>query len=1035
MEFRVLGPVEVWLAGRPAAAGHARQRAVLAVLLLEAGHMVPLGVLIDRVWGENPPQSVRNVVYGYVARLKAVLASGQDSGVTLSRHQGGYLLQASPQQVDLYRFRGLVTEARAAAGAGDERAAVALDEAVALWQGPPLGGVDSPWLKAMRATLELERTAAVLDLNDIRLRCGQHGALVSELVEQATESPADERLIGQLMLALYRSGRQPEALRWFEETRRHLANELGANPGPDLRAVHERILHADPALAAPGRVSGGRAGPIPRELPADAPSFTGRAAELAKLGDLLATPTGTQTSARTNQAAAASAGDRRVTAAVISAVSGTAGVGKTALAVHWAHQAADRFPDGQLYVNLRGYDPDRPMTAAEALSGFLRALGVPGQDIPPGQDERAARYRSLLSDKQMLVVLDNASAVEQVRPLLPGCAACAVLVTSRDSLAGLVAWHGAARLDLDLLPLAEAVRLLRALIGARVDADWDAAAALAAQCCRLPLALRVAAELAVARPGASLAALVDELADQQGRLDLLDADGDPRTAVRAVFSWSYRHLDTPAARAFRLAGLHPGPDFDAYAVAALSGTTLERARRALDVLVRAHLIQPAGPDRYSLHDLLRAYARELAANQDGEEQLRAALTRLFDHYLHTAAVAMDTLHPAERHRRPSIPDPVTPAPPVTDPAAAQAWLDAERAALVAAGHAVAHDFPARATQLAATLFRYLDSGSHYPEAIIIHSYARDAARRVADRAAEATALDSLGVVFYRQGDYRQATGRFQEALVLFRQSGDRSGEARTLHHLGMVFHVQGQYQRAIDLAWQTVELFRETGDQFGEAQALEALGLLTRQRGRYQDATSHHRRALALRRELGDVSGQAYSLDNLGTVYLRQGSYEVAARRLHQALKLFRQVGDRSGEADVLINLGAVYLGQRHPSRAASHIEQALALSREIGDQDSEADALNGLGDVLVATGRSDEAYASHIAALQLARQIGDRYQQARAHDGLGYACQAVDDAVEARRHWQEALTLFTEIGVPEADEVRERLATNPDQRQREPSG
>ncbi len=1034
MEFGILGPVEVWV-DRPAIAGHARQRAVLAVLLLDLGRAVPLEALIDRVWGEDPPSSVRNVVYGYVARLKALLTTGHDPGVSLSRRPGGYLLQAGPGRVDLGRFRRLVADA--AAAGDDERAGAALGDAVVLWRGPALAGLDSPWLNAMRATLELERSAAMLDLNDIRLRRGEPGALAGELTAQAATAPADERLIGQLMLALYRCGRQAEALRWFEQTRRHLADELGADPAPSLAALHQQILRADPSLAAgpgPGsaRPASRPAVPVPRELPADVPAFTGRAAELAELDRLLGPPAAAA-AAGPGRAGGTPAGEAPAPAAVISAVSGTAGVGKTALAIHWAHRAVGRFPDGQLYVNLRGYDPDRPMPAVDALAGFLRALGGPGQDIPPDQNERAARYRSLLAQKRMLVVLDNASQAEQVRPLLPGTPGCAVLVTSRDALAGLVARDGAVRLDLDLLPPGDAVSLLRELIGDRAEADPNAAAELAGYCCRLPLALRVAAELAAARPAVLLKDLVAELADQQRRLDLLDAADDPRTAVRAVFSWSYRHLDPDTARAFRLAGLHPGPDFDPYATAALTGMTCDQARQLLHVLARAHLIRPTGPDRYAMHDLLQAYARDLAT-QDGDDEQRAALTRLFDHYLYTAATAMDTLHPGEQHRRPRILAATTPSPPVASPAAARTWLDAERATLVAAvAHTAHHGWPAHTTRLAATLFRYLDAGSHYPEAITIHGHARAAARAAGDRAAEARALNALGGVHLRLGDYQQAAVLLHRALVLFRRTGDIGGQARALHNLGNVYRQQGRYQQAAGLLREAVQGAHEIGDRLGEARALDNLGVVCRLQGRYQQAVSYHRRALALAEELGARYGQAFALDNLGAVYLRQGRHHEAVGSLKRALILFRQAGDRLGEADVLINLGAAYLGQRELPQAARYLREALALSRETGERAGEAEALNGLGDVLLATGQPHDAGASHATALDLASRIGDEYQQARAHDGLGHACNASGDPDQARRHWQEALSLFAGLGAPEADQVRAKLADPNDHVSRNP--
>ena len=507
-------------------------------------------------------------------------------------------------------------------------------------------------------------------------------------------------------------------------------------------------------------------------------------------------------------------------AATVICVSGTAGVGKTALAVHWARRVRAAFPDGQLYVNLRGYDPGQPVPAGDALAGFLRALGVPGQDIPREVDERAAAYRTLLDGRRILVVLDNASAVEQVRPLLPGSPSSLVLVTSRDSLAGLVARHGARRLDLDRLPQQDAVALLRALIGDRAESQPDATATLARRCARLPLALRIAAELAAASPVMTLAQLAGELADEQRRLDLLDAGGDPGSAIRGVFSWSYGHLPDEEARAFRLLGLSPGPDIDARAAAALTGTPPAQASLMLELLARTHLIHRTRTGRYGLHDLLRAYAAGLAAAGDAEGERHTALTRLFDYYLAAAAAAMDTLVPAERHLRPRAPGAGEPAPALAgpaDPAAARAWLDTERAVLVAVStHAAAGGWPAHATGLAGTLYRYLETGGHYPDAITIHSAARQAARRTGDRAAEATALTNLGIVDWRQGRYRQAAGHHRQALKVSQQIGDRSGEATALNNLGIIYERQGRHQQAADHYRQTAILSAELDDQSGE---------------------------------------------------------------------------------------------------------------------------------------------------------------------------------------------------------------------------
>jgi tetratricopeptide (TPR) repeat protein len=675
-------------------------------------------------------------------------------------------------------------------------------------------------------------------------------------------------------------------------------------------------------------------------------------------------------------------------------------------------------------VNLRGYDPDQPVTAADVLARFLRALGVPGEDIPPGEDERAARYRSRLAGKRMLIVLDNAGSARQVRPLLPGTPSCTVVVTSRDALAGLVARNGAARLDLDLLPPQDAVGLLRALIGARVDAEPEAAALLVEQCSRLPLALRVAAELAGTRADAPLARLVDELADQQQRLSLLDAGGDPRTEIRAVFSWSCRHLDTSAAQAFRLAGLHPGPEFCPYAVAALTGATLADSRGVLDTLVRAHLIQQARPGRYAMHDLLRAYAHDLAAAHEDQDGQHAALTRLLDYYLHSAAAAMDTLHPAERHRRPRIPPASTPAPRVTEPTVARAWLDAERANLVAiTAHAAGHGWPAHATRMAATLFRYLYLGSYSQEAIIIHTRARAAARQTGDHAAEATALDHIAGVYWQQSRYQQAAEHLQQALALFQQIGDRSREAGSLGNLSIIGYAQGRYQEAIALNAQALDAYRQAGDLSGEMRCLVNLGNAEERQGRYQQAARHHQQAVALAQKLDDRFTGHAALINFGTVRMREGDLQQAVSCLSQGLDFCRETGDRYRQADALTRIGDVRLRQGLPQEACDLIQEALALYREISDRSGEADALNSLGEALWAAGQHSRAYTSHTAACAIASDIGDRYQQARAHNGLAHAHNALARPVEAREHWEKALALYTQLGTPEADEVRAQLA------------
>jgi tetratricopeptide (TPR) repeat protein len=676
-----------------------------------------------------------------------------------------------------------------------------------------------------------------------------------------------------------------------------------------------------------------------------------------------------------------------------------------------------------LYVNLRGYDPDRPTPPADALAGFLRALGVGGQDIPPEEDERVARYRSLLAGMRVLVVLDNAGSVEQVRPLLPGSPACAVVVTSRDSLAGLVARDGAARVDLDLLPLPDAVRLLRDLIGDRAAADPGATEALAQRCCRLPLALRVAAELAIARPGQPLTAFAAELAGQQRPLDLLDAGGDPRTAVRAVFSWSYRHLDADAARAFRLAGLAPAADFDPYALAALTGSDLGEARRMLDVLAKAHLIQPAGTGRYAMHDLLRAYASGLAAIHDGDDGQHAALTRLLDHYLSTAAAAVDTLYPADRSRRPQVDSAATPAPPLSDTVAAQAWLEGERPALtVLSQFAATRGWPGHATRLSGTLRHYLDVGGHYPEAILIHDAARVAARQQGDRAAEGAAVKALGSVDGYQGRFSQAAGRFLEARALLREAGDRVGEGLVLSNLGATHHEMGHYEEAIGFYGQALSVQRETGDRAGEAVTLGNLGALMGLRGRHHEATQVLQQSLSIARDIGDRFSECWIMACLGEVALERGDYEQADDLLCQALALARADGYRHREHNVLTVAGTLRGRQGRTEAATRHLHEALAICRELGDRDGESVALNRLGEVHFAAGQPSDARDRYAAALGLATENGNRPEQGLAHEGLGNAHHALGDTGAADRHWRAALAIYTDLGVPEAARVRAHL-------------
>ncbi|BCY08696.1 tetratricopeptide repeat protein [Actinoplanes sp. L3-i22] len=982
-EFGVLGVVQARIDGRLAELGHARQRSVLGILLVEAGRPVTVDQLIDRVWGGHAPQRAAGALYSYLSRLRGAIA-GADR-VEIRREPGGYLLTVDPQTVDLHRFRRLMTQARAAEP--DRAAADLITQALGLWRADPFAGLDTPWLDGMRRTLLGERFAAELDRNDVLLRLGRHGELLAGLLAAVAEHPLDERLAGQAMLALYRCGRQADADEQYRRIRRGLADELGSDPGAALRRLHEQILAAEPALEVP---AGGPGAPVaapvqvPAQLPADVRAFTGRTEELAALDRLLVSPGGDEPPL------------------TVALLSGTAGVGKSALAVRWAHRVRDAFPDGQLYVNLRGYDAEQPVAVGDALAGFLSALGIRGPEIPAGTDERAGRYRSEVTGRRMLVLLDNASSVEQVRPLLPGTGSCLVLITSRDSLPGMVAVHGAERVNLDLLPLGDALGLLRRLIGVRVDEEPAAAEVLARSCARLPLALRIAAELAADRGDVPLTELVAELGDHRVRLDLLDAGGDPRAEVRAVFSWSYRNLPAAAARVFRLLGLHPGETAHVDAVAALTDTDPGEARRLLGVLVRASLVQAGRGGRYSMHDLLRAYAGELAAGHDPEPERRAALTRLFDHYLAGSVAATATLYPQDG------------AAVDGDPDAARAWIEAERPNLaVVCTYATAHGWYRHTVELAETLFRYLDAGGPAVEAVTVTASAVAAAQAGGDRAAQARALSHLGRLHRRQGRPHKAAETYRQALDLYAQLGEPAAEAMVLRNLGSVDWLLGDYRQAAEHYQRAWTRYEQLADDAGQADALVRLGLIDARLGDEKQAEQRFTSALELYTALGDPFSEAYVLSLLARLPHRPAPLEQAAAALEQSLGTVRRSGDRTAEAYVLSDLAAVLAGQDRLAEAAGHLRAALVLHRRIGDRASEAEALNDLGRVLRAGGDIGEARVQHGQALELSEEIGDRYETARAHDGIAAALREAGDLDRARSHQQRAGQLFAELRVP----------------------
>jgi tetratricopeptide (TPR) repeat protein len=737
-------------------------------------------------------------------------------------------------------------------------------------------------------------------------------------------------------------------------------------------------------------------------LPDDLVGFTGRTDELRRLRRTLHD------------------GLRAGSPVVISAIAGMAGVGKTQLAVHAGHLLHAELPFEQmLFVNLRGFHPDPaqpPADPAAVLDGFLRLLGVPGQQIPHGLAARAAAFRTRLAGVRALVVLDNAATADQVRPLLPATPGCLTLVTSRRSLTDL---DPATHVAVEVFTPDEASAFLAGAVPASVPAglDPDAAARIARRCGYLPLALSLVAGHIRGTPGWTLT-------DHADRLDERHAHRRLDSAVELALDLSYQHLPAAQRRLLRLASLHPGQDVDAYAAAALAGSDPVTARADLDSLGADHLLQVSGPGRYTFHDLVRAYATTRSHDEDRPAERRAALTRLFDHYLATTAAAMDAVHPAEAHLRPEIAPAATAGPDLTDPDIALNWLDNERLTLVTvAGHTVAHGWPDHTVRLARLLFRYL-TGGHFTDALIVHGHALQAARDGDDRTAQRYALNNLGAACMGLGRHEQAAQHLQQAVDLFRRADDPDGQARALGNLGIVEQRLTRYPAATGHFAQARALFQQAGNPAGEARTLNNLGILATLQSDHDAAADHCRQALELYRRIGDQTGEAHALNTLGDTAVRSGRFDAAEDYLRQGMALFRQLGNREGEANALDTLGTLQVRLGRPAQATEHFERALAIVRESGDRTTETWVLNGLGEAAQLAGDPETAIVHHTAARAVATELGDRGQLARAHAGLAHA---TDDPA----HFQEALALYTDLGLPEADEIRERLLVLlPDQRE-----
>ncbi|MEV6239272.1 BTAD domain-containing putative transcriptional regulator [Lentzea sp. NPDC051838] len=969
VRIQVLGSTRAWHGGVELELGPPGRRAVLGLLVLAEGESVSTPDLMDALWGDRPPRSAANVLQTHVKHLRRLLEPGRtsrSSSEVLPYANSGYALNLNAVDIDLMAFHRLVSQVTDDLG----DVAKTLGEALGLWHGRPLADLPALATHPKVVALVAKHREVLARHADAMITIGAAAEVLPVIAEVAADQPLDEASQARLIRAYHAVGRRSMAFQTYHEVRDRLVEELGIDPGPELRAAHTALLHDDDSAATTRSKPALR---VPRQLPPKPPGFTGRAATLSTLDGLV--PSG-------------------VDGVTIIAVSGTAGVGKTALAVHWAHRVRDAFPDGQLYVNLRGHSKGGAMPPIEVLAQFLTALEVPAERVPVDLETAAAMYRTLTTDRRVLVLLDNAAGPDQVRPLLPAGPAC-VVVTGRDRMTGLVALHGARQVTLDVLSPEDSLELLAHVLGPeRIRAEPVAAAELAKLCAHLPLALRIAAANLADHPVRGISDHVADLRDSNV-LSALAVQGDEQTAVSTAFDLSYAALPAAARRLFRLLSLAPGPDVRTEAVAALAGTDLETAARLLDRLAAAHLVEPHPPGRYGFHDLLRRYAAERA--QVEENDLDAARRRLYDWYLGGVDGAARLLYP--HMLRLSVPESVSRLPPgVTE---ASAWLDAELGNLVAA----VRDGPRPAVWLLADSLRgYFWMCTRQVEWLAVAVAALVAAEQEGGPRERAAARLSLADLYFRQGRYGDAVHHYTHAQLQARQAGWVEAQAAVLGNLGLVYWQSGRLDAAAVRFRRCLALSRAVGQPAGEAVALANLGLVHWEMGLLAEAAEHYTLALRRYRQIGSHYGEALNLGNLGQTQRARGLHTEAVDLLTRAIALHHETGNRSGEALAHSWLAATLLDLDRSGEALSHARTGLSLAQETGDPRPEVEALAALAAVDVRLGHRADAVRRYRQALGLVRSTGDRYPEIDIL--LGLATVTADESLA-----RQALTLAERAG------------------------
>jgi DNA-binding SARP family transcriptional activator/tetratricopeptide (TPR) repeat protein len=1034
IEFKILGPLEILAGGRRGATISPQLWCVLVSLLMSPNVSVSIEVLIDRVWDDNPPPKARSTIRSYIWRIDRALSQVADDTVHMRRQAHGYALEVDPQVVDLHRFHSLRRQSDSLAESGEIRhAAVLLQEAEALWRGPALAGLPGAWIGRTRDSLGEELRSAAARRIDLELTLGRHAQLLAELGELSGRYPMDEVLAGHRMIALFRSGRQADALRVYRETRARLTAE-GIEPSPSLARLHERILRHDSELAITPVYRRANREPQPNTLPADIEDFVGRAEEIRQL---------TQ---------------EHVPKSPLWIIEGMGGVGKTALAIHVGHLMTARYPDAQLHLSLRANDQVRePLDASDALRDLLAMLDVPTGRIPGSLREQAALWRAELSSRRALIIFDDVTGPEQVRPLLPEAGDCLVIVTSRRRHPD---WGDARSLTLRVFPEDDAVSLFAQIAGRGVSHEPEDVAEVARLCGFLPLAIRLAASHLRATSVSRVLDLIEELHEPNAGHGKAD---NVNQRIQATFALSYRQLTASEQRFFRYLGVSPCIDISVYSGAAISGVTAAAAEAALGTLSSHHLLEEISPGKCGFHDLIRAFAAARFAIEDPEPEARLAVGRLADYYIRVVRHANEIVHEHQAEALAADGHKTQGTPLMSTPAAARAWLESELGnALRVAQYCSRHEWKRRCADLIHALGAFLVADGHWDDALAAHLMALQACRDLDDLPGAARAAFDLSLISLRTGHSEEALQHAAESAATYGALGDKRGQAAALDRAGIIHRNTARFRDALAYHREAMDIYRVSGDRRGLAGALVHSGAALAELGRHEEAMRNFNEALRINCESGDLRGQGITLNNIGVAMYKQGYHKDAMRSWQESLDIFREIGGRQNltlldhnmgllhqykgnykaalvlyrrvlatyrsigdlqhQAHALADIGSVYQIIDQFDEALAHYEKAASLGEVVDDHYVAIRVLCGIADVHFGAGRHSAALENYERAARLSGEIESLYFKGKALNGIAETVLRMRGPGAARIYWREAYDIFAQLGAPEAATVEIRL-------------